>query len=51
MPFNAKTLEVKVTNDTEIDTFSSITIDNPTLRASDATSKLTVDSVTSLFNL
>jgi hypothetical protein len=51
MPFNAKTLEVKVTNDTEIDTFSSITIDNPTLRASDASSNLTVDSVTSLFNL
>jgi len=55
MPYNAKSLEVKVTNDTEIDTFSSITIDNLVLRASNTTSKvsgnLTVDSVTSLFNL
>jgi hypothetical protein len=51
MTYNAQSLEVKVTNDTEIDTFSSITIDNPLLRASDASSDLTVDSVTSLFNL
>jgi len=51
MPYNAKSLEVKVTNDTEIDTFSSITIDNPALRASSASSNLRVDSVTSLFNL
>ena len=51
MPYNAKSLEVKVTNDTEIDTFSSITIDNPTLRASNASNSLTADSVTSLFNL
>jgi hypothetical protein len=51
MPYNARSLEVKVTNDTEIDTFSSITIDNPALRASSASSNLTVDSVTSLFNL
>ena len=51
MPYNAQSLEVKATNDTEIDTFSSITIDNLVLRASDASSNLTVDSVTSLFNL
>jgi hypothetical protein len=42
---------VKVTNDTEIDTFSAITIDNPALRASNASNSLTADSVTSLFNL
>jgi hypothetical protein len=55
MPYNAKSLEVKATNDTEIITFSSITIDNSTLFASNTKSKvsgnLTVDSVTSLFNL
>jgi hypothetical protein len=55
MPYNAKSLEVKATNDTEINTFSSITIDNSTLLASNTKSKisstLTVDSVTSLFNL
>jgi|694.fasta_scaffold01688_17 hypothetical protein len=51
MPYNAKSLEVKVTNDTEIDTFSAITIDNPALRASNASNSLTADSVTSLFNL
>jgi hypothetical protein len=55
MPYNTKSLEVKATNDTEIITFSSITIDNSTLFASNTKSKvsgnLTVDSVTSLFNL
>jgi hypothetical protein len=55
MPYDVRSLEVKATNDTEIDTFSSITIDNSTLLASNTRSRisssLTVDSVTSLFNL
>lgn len=55
MPYDVRSLEAKATNDTEIDTFSSVTIDNSTLFASNTSSRvssnLTVDSVTSLFNL
>lgn len=54
-PYDVRSLEAKATNDTEIETFSSITIDNSTLLASNTQSRvssnLTVDSVTSLFNL
>jgi hypothetical protein len=55
MPYDVRSLEAKATNDTEIETFSSITIDNLSLLASNTKSRvssnLTVDSVTSLFNL